>query len=116
MSDATQPLTPTQMAGSTPSSAGAAVDLTGQTIGDFRVIRTLGQGGMGTVYLAEQQSLKRKVALKFLRPEMAANPTALSRFRREAESVARVTHANIVQVYFIGAADGRHFMALEYVE
>jgi eukaryotic-like serine/threonine-protein kinase len=115
MEDVTQPVTPTSIPGSTVP-AGPGAEMTGQTIGEFHIIRTLGHGGMGAVYLAEQQSLKRKVALKFLRPEMAANPIALSRFRREAEAVARLTHANIVQVYSIGEADGRQFMALEYVE
>src|SRR5262245_18251336 len=71
---------------------------------------------MGQVYLAEQRSLKRRVALKFLRPDLAADPTALRRFRAEAEAVARVTHANIVQVYAVGEADGLQYMALEYVE
>jgi serine/threonine-protein kinase len=92
------------------------LDLTGQTLGDYRVLRRLGQGGMGQVYLAEQLSLKRKVALKLLRPEMASNPRALQRFKREAEAVARITHANIVQVYQIDEANGLQFMALEYVE
>ncbi len=92
------------------------LDLTGQTLGDFRILRRLGQGGMGQVYLAEQLSLKRKVALKLLKPEMAANPTALARFRAEAEAVARITHANIVQVYHIGESNNLQYMALEYVE
>jgi serine/threonine-protein kinase len=96
--------------------AAAAVDLTGQTLGDFRLLRKLGQGGMGQVYLAEQLSLKRKVAIKLLRPDLAANARALERFKLEAEAVARATHANIVQVYFIGEAQGHHYMALEYVE
>jgi serine/threonine protein kinase len=91
-------------------------DLTNQVIGDFQVIRLIGQGGMGQVYVAEQTSLKRKVALKFLRPDLVANPTALNRFRAEAEAVARINHSNIVQVYMVGEHDGRHFMALEYVE
>ncbi len=91
-------------------------DLTGQTLGDFRILRRLGQGGMGQVYLAEQISLKRHVALKLLRPELAANELSLKRFKQEAESVARVTHANIVQIYAINEAGGTHFMALEYVE
>jgi serine/threonine-protein kinase len=92
------------------------LDLTGRTLDDFHVLRRLGQGGMGEVYLAEQVSLKRKVALKILRTELAANPTALDRFKKEAENVARATHANIVQVYSIGQADGVAYMALEYVE
>jgi serine/threonine-protein kinase len=95
---------------------GAAADLTGRTLGDFLVLRRLGQGGMGQVYLAQQVSLKRKVALKLLRPDLAANPTYLQRFKKEAEAVARVTHANIVQVYAIGEHAGIHYMALEYVD
>jgi len=94
----------------------AAPDLTGRTLGDYRVLRCLGQGGMGQVYLAEQASLKRKVALKILRPETASNPVALARFEQEATAVARLSHANIVQVYAFGAIDGLHYMALEYVE
>lgn len=93
------------------------VDLTGQTLaGDFKILRRLGQGGMGQVYLAEQISLKRKVALKLLKAELSANPTSLKRFTAEAEVVARLTHANIVQVHAIGEAFGSRFMALEYVE
>jgi tRNA A-37 threonylcarbamoyl transferase component Bud32 len=92
------------------------LDLTGRTLADFRILRHLGQGGMGQVYLAEQISLKRKVALKILRPETAADPTSLQRFKAEATAVAQATHANIVQVYAIGEADGIAYMALEYVE
>jgi serine/threonine-protein kinase len=92
------------------------LDLTGRTFDDYHVLRKLGQGGMGQLYLAEQVSLKRKVALKMLRPEMAANPTALQRFEAEAKAVARATHANIVQVYAIGQVEGVPYMALEYVE
>jgi len=92
------------------------IDLCGTTLGDFRVLRRLGRGGMGQVYLAEQVSLKRHVALKILRPDLAANVRSLERFKREAEAVARTTHANIVQVYAIGHENGIRFMALEYVE
>jgi serine/threonine-protein kinase len=104
MNDATHPEAP------------APGDLSGSEFGDYRIIRRLGQGGMGAVYLADQVSLKRKVALKFLKPELAANPIALKRFRSEAEAVARLSHANIVQVYAVGEWGGRHFMALEYVD
>jgi serine/threonine-protein kinase len=93
-----------------------AVDLSGRTLDDYRILRRLGAGGMGQVYLAEQASLKRRVALKILKPELAADPSALQRFQREAEAVARLTHANIVQVYQTGSADGIQYMALEYVE
>jgi len=94
----------------------AATDLSNRTLGDFRLLRKLGQGGMGQVYLAEQISLKRKVALKVLRPDMNFSPQALARFKTEAENVARITHANIVQVYSYGEADGMPYIALEYVE
>ena len=91
-------------------------DFTGRILADFHLLRHLGQGGMGQVYLAEQISLKRKVALKILRPEMAADPTSLQRFKAEATAVAQATHANIVQIYAIGEADHLAYMALEYVE
>src|SRR5262245_42150290 len=68
-------------------------DWTGRTLGEFRVLRLIGRGGMGQVFLAEQRSLNRKVAVKILRPELAANPTALERFRQEARAVAHITHA-----------------------
>jgi hypothetical protein len=113
MSESLPPPTP-----AAPESAAPAEgdDLTGRTLGEFRLLRRLGAGGMGQVYLAEQSSLKRKVAIKLLKTEFAANATALQRFRQEAEAVARVTHANIVQVHAVGESDGLHYMALEYVE
>src|SRR5688572_14645607 len=108
----------TEELGSSASTSNGAEsrDLTGKVFGDFRILRRLGQGGMGQVYLADQISLKRHVALKFLKSELAANKTSLQRFKREAEAVAQTSHANIVQIYSIGEAEGMHFMALEYVE
>lgn len=107
----------------TPTTAASAgggeaplLDLSGRTLADYRVLRKLGQGGMGQVYLAEQVSLKRKVALKILRPDVAARSQALARFKAEAEAVARATHANIVQVYAYGEVEGLPYIALEYVE
>ncbi len=91
-------------------------DLTGRLLGDYQVLRKLGQGAMGQVYLARQLSLKREVALKILRRDHAANPTALLRFQAEAEAVAQVTHPNIVQVFAVGELDGLRYIALEYVE
>jgi serine/threonine-protein kinase len=92
------------------------VDLSGTTLADFRLLRSLGQGGMGQVYLAEQISLKRPVALKILKADLASDSTSLKRFKAEAEAVARATHANIVQVYAFGEINGLHYMAMEYVE
>ncbi len=115
MDNATQPLS--GVTGQTPVPSGSLEpDLTGKTLGDFRLLRRLGRGGMGEVYLAEQDSLKRKVALKLLRADLAADASALQRFKAEALAVARATHANIVQVYAIGETDGLHYMALEFVE
>src|SRR5689334_15916025 len=91
-------------------------DLTGRTLGEFHVLRRIGSGGMGQVYLARQLSLKRQVALKLLRHDLVTNPTALKRFQAEAEAVAKLNHPNIVQVYALGEADGVRYMALEYVE
>src|SRR5437868_2007610 len=99
MDQATKPMnaaSPTPEGESSP-----AVDLTGKTLADYRLLRRLGQGGMGQVYLAEQISLKRNVAVKILKPELAVNNTALARFKKEAEAVAKATHANIVQAYAI---------------
>lgn len=109
---------PVTQASSTPSPdpPPAPPDWSGRSLGDFRLLRRLGQGGMGQVYLAEQISLKRKVAIKTMRTDLAVSAISLQRFKAEAEAIARVTHANIVQVYAIGEEAGLHYMALEYVE
>ncbi len=104
------------MPADSPAADGPPPDLTGRTLGDFQVLRKIGQGGMGQVYLARQLSLKRQVALKILRDDHTSNATALKRFQAEAEAVARISHPNIVQVYAVGEHDGRRYMALEYVD
>lgn len=96
--------------------ADASDPLLGRCLGEFHLLRRLGQGGMGNVYLARQQSLKRQVAVKVLRSDLAANATALARFQAEAEAAARLSHANIVQVYAFGEQDGIHYIAMEYIE
>ncbi len=111
----TQPVNPVSVLGGGAATS-LAPDLTGHTLGDFRIHRRLGEGGMGQVYLADQLSLKRPVALKILKADLAEHPKALKRFKTEAEAVARAVHPNIVQVYAIGEQDGVHFMALEYVD
>jgi serine/threonine-protein kinase len=116
MKNPTQHVAVVPATGSSPPLAGPAPDLTGKTLGDFQILRRLGEGGMGQVYLSEQRSLKRPIALKILKADVAANPTSLQRFKAEAEAVARATHANIVQVYAIGETDGLHYMALEYID
>jgi len=111
------PVSQSDVSGSMPPApANPSSDLSGKTLGDFRLLRRLGQGGMGQVYLAEQLALKRKVAVKVMRHDVAINETSYQRFRAEAEAIARITHANIVQVYAFGEEAGLHYMALEYVE
>ncbi len=91
-------------------------DLAGTTLGDFEVKRLLGRGGMGQVYLANQISLNRPVALKVLHPHYLSRPTYLSRFEAEATAVAKLNHPNIVHVYTLGYVDQVRFIAMEYVE
>ncbi|GMV25821.1 MAG: hypothetical protein AMXMBFR58_18520 [Phycisphaerae bacterium] len=85
-------------------------------LGDFRLLTRLGEGGMGVVFLAEQVSLKRRVALKLLRPEIAASKAASTRFEREALAAARLNHPNIVSVIAVGEHRGTRYIAMEYVQ
>ncbi|MCK6462108.1 MAG: serine/threonine protein kinase, partial [Planctomycetes bacterium] len=87
-----------------------------ERLGEFRLLRRLGAGGMGTVYLARQESLDRDVALKVLRPELQGSREAAERFRREAVAVARLKHGNIVGVHAIGEAEGVQYIALDLVD
>ncbi len=85
-------------------------------IGQYSVIRELGHGGMGVVYLAEQVNLRRLVALKVIRHGIDATPRERARFRAEAEAVARLQHPNIVQIHEVGEQDGVYYLSLEFVE
>ena len=99
---------------STPGGGGSQ-DLSGRTLGDYHVIRRLGRGGMAEVYLAEQRSLDRKVALKVLHGRFADDKTYIQRFQHEAQAAAKLEHNNIVRIYEVGYRDGVHFIAQEYV-
>src|SRR5207253_9596558 len=88
----------------------------GQRLGDFEVGREIGRGGMGIVYEARQVSLNRPVALKVLGPGLGLAPSAVQRFRREAEAAAKLHHTNIVPVYATGDEDGTHFYAMELID
>src|SRR5882672_1421928 len=91
-----------------------AAHLTGRDLGDYRVLRRLGSGGMAEVYLAEQQSLRRQVALKVLQTTLARDAAYVERFLHEARAAASLVHANIVQIYEVGQKEGVHFIAQEY--
>jgi serine/threonine protein kinase len=86
------------------------------TIRDYHVIRQLGEGGMGTVYLVEEPLLDRKVAVKVLNPELMANQELVERFRQEAKVQSGLVHPGIVQLYTFFKEDGKYCMVMEYVE
>ncbi|APZ91138.1 serine/threonine-protein kinase [Fuerstiella marisgermanici] len=97
---------------------GAAVTPDGtelKRLGDFRIIREIGRGGMGVVYEAIQESLGRHVALKLLPWQSMADSRQVKRFQREARIAASLHHSNIVPVYGVGEADGLHFLAMQYI-
>ena len=86
------------------------------TLGGYKVLKELGRGGMGAVYLARQSSLGRDVALKVMATQWARDPTFLARFTREAYAAAQLVHHNIVQIYDFGAEKDVNYFSMEYVE
>jgi eukaryotic-like serine/threonine-protein kinase len=94
-----------------------AAQLVGQQIGQYAVREFIARGGMADVYLAYDVELKRKVALKVLLPALAADAQFAQRFQREAQTVARLDHPNIVHVYTIGTTpNGLPYIAMQYIE
>ncbi|MDP7304158.1 MAG: serine/threonine-protein kinase, partial [Pirellulaceae bacterium] len=99
--------------------AGAESSLAGlqfEQLGGYRILRVLGRGAMGTVYLANQTSLDRQVALKTIQAQWCQNPATVARFTREAYAAAQLTHHNVVQIYDLGADQGVNFYSMEFVK
>src|SRR5262249_2836618 len=99
--------------GPQPARAG---DVPFRQLGEYRLVREIGRGGMGVVYEAEQESLGRRVALKVLPPEAVRDPRYLQRFQREARAAARLHHTHIVPVFGVGEDNGTHYYVMQYIE
>jgi serine/threonine-protein kinase len=97
---------------------GPAADLVGQMVADrYHVVRKLGEGGMGQVYLAEHVKMGRRSAIKVMNPSMVHDPDAVARFNREASNASRITHPNVCAIYDFGETpDGLIYLAMEFVE
>ena len=88
----------------------------GTTLSHYKILKKIGSGGMGDVYLAEDTKLARKVALKVLPPELAESEQRRARFKREAQAIAALDHPNIVQVFSVEEAEGTHFITMQLVQ
>src|SRR5216117_2478485 len=87
-----------------------------QSVDRFQIVRILGKGGMGTVYLARDERLERPVAVKVLHSEDLATEERRARFMREARTAASIRHPNIATIYEVGEADGAPYLVMEYCE
>src|SRR5512147_337824 len=90
--------------------------VTGETVGPYRLLEQLGQGGMETVFKAYHAALDRYVAIKALHPAFTAEPNFLERFQREARVVAKLEHPNIVPIYDFSEHEGRPYLVMKFIE
>src|SRR5262247_1085848 len=90
--------------------------VSGTRLGRYEIRSKIGEGGMGEVYLAQDTRLDRKVALKLLPADVAADPSRMRRFVQEAKAASGLNHPNIITIYEIDESDSRHFIAMEFVE
>ncbi|MDA0859258.1 MAG: serine/threonine-protein kinase, partial [Verrucomicrobia bacterium] len=88
----------------------------GQAFGNYQLERELGQGGMGTVYLAQDSGLHRQVALKILRSDLGDDPSFAKKFLEEVEVTASLAHPNIIRVFTLGEQDGRLYLVMEHLD
>ena len=116
--DAAQPAStnPIDLSISYSMNAKEPADATNTMLGEFRLLKKLGTGGMAEVYLAEQTTLRRQVAVKILRAEYFTDEQYVKRFRHEAAAAGSLNHPNIVQVYMVGEENGINYIAQEYVQ
>jgi serine/threonine protein kinase/tetratricopeptide (TPR) repeat protein len=91
-------------------------ELIGKTLGSYQIVDQLGKGGMGIVYLATDQKLQRKVALKILPADLTGDPWRVQRFKQEARAASALNHPNILTIFEIEESDGQHYIATEFVE
>ncbi|MCA9259129.1 MAG: serine/threonine protein kinase, partial [Planctomycetales bacterium] len=105
---------PHRISPETPADRG--LPISGSQIGDYEIVRELGRGGMGVVYLARQQSLQRDVAIKVLRPSLQSFRQRVERFLYEAQHLAQLRHPHIVAIYEIGDAQGEPYFTMDYVD
>jgi serine/threonine protein kinase len=101
--------------GSLAADNGAATSVRLERLGDYRILREIGRGGMGVVYEAEQESLGRRVALKVLSAGLLVDPKQVRRFEREAKAAARLHHTNIVPVFGVGRQDGHRYFVMQFI-
>ena len=88
----------------------------GQIIGNYRILRKIGEGGMGAVFLARDLTLERDVAIKIISPHLAQNPNLMARFKIEAIAQAKLTHPNVVTIYSFNQEGDVYYIVMEYIE